>query len=113
MADKGPLSKLIARRFYASVLNDSVAETSGITAWFNFVIETIESSLPLLKSLEASDIDGILWIAVFGPELIAAPTINNDLINQARRLNLQILIENYTDMRDGSPNNDWILKTEH
>ena len=112
MARDGRLAERRARRHYASLENTQSGNEADVTSWCRRVIEKIESRKSLVGALQTGQIVGTLWIAVLGSSRpVQVANLPADVVEAAEKLNLGVLLENYTDMSDGGiPKKTWFVR---
>jgi hypothetical protein len=112
MASEGRLAGRTALRHYASVAKTKGEDDADVSAWCRQIIAKVDLQKSLVDLLLEGEIEGVLWIAVLGPEPSPMPSLPADIVNTAAQLKLKILLENYTNLSGEVPEKLW-LSNDH
>jgi hypothetical protein len=102
---RGRTPARLAQRHYASSNDPRHEDIQDIIPVIAHWLDEIESQASSMIALALTGtIEAVLWIAIFGDDEIATPDLPAELDTRARRVGVQILLENYTtpDPEDGN-----------
>lgn len=99
----------VAPRHYAALQNLETNDVGRLSKWLSDTQKRIEASEEISLRLKSGEIEGIIWIALFGDEVQRLPSIDEFIIAKLAKDDVRILIENYTDLdEEGLPRRIWL-----
>ena len=103
----GPL----ASRHFASSEDAKYDNIENIALALSQWLDEIENGAPPIAQLaKEGGLEAVLWIAIFGYDEVATPILSEELDARAKKVGVQILIENYT-IEDTDPEREIPTKT--
>lgn len=105
----GRSTNRVARRSYVSLQNFETRDVEGLSNWLADTQKRLDSSDEISSGLKSGQIEGVIWIALFGGGMQPIPHIDAKIITNCLERRVRILVENYTDIDvEGLPRKTWL-----
>lgn len=103
----------VAPRHYAALQNFETIDVGSLSNWLADTQKKLEINDEISLGLKSGQIEGVVWIALFGDEAQPLPKIDELVIAKLVHHHVRVLIENYTDLdEEGLPRRTWLASSQ-